>query len=61
MNTHTHTHTHTHTLSHLYVVGNGVFLQGNVDILMFGASPTCLHVLSFNNCHALHSVSSLTY
>ena len=55
MNTHTHTH------SHLYVVGDGVFLQGNVDILMFGASPTCLHVLSFNNCHALHSVSSRTY
>ena len=49
------------TYTHLCVVGEGVFLQGNFDILMFGASPTCLHVRLLTNCHALHRVSSLTY
>jgi len=42
------------TYTHLCVVGEGVFLQGNFDILMFGA-------LLLTKCHALHSVSSLTY
>jgi len=43
------------------VVGEQVFLQGNFDILMSGASPACLHGLLFTNCHALNCVSSLTY